>query len=313
VGYGPLLHTALQWFPLAHARATEPPRTAEEINRSALAWVRLEESAPFFLFLNYMDAHAPYMPPDPWLDRYPGRLSILLSPPPAVLAGDRDLTDEKLRHYRATYDGAVAYVDDQIGDLLARLGAEGRLENALVIVTSDHGEFLGEHGLLQHIVGPYDPVHRIPLLVRYPRAARQGVEHGWVQLVDIVPTVLDVAGLAATSPVDGEVLPRVKHPILIQQFPVLRTIRRTSHSGRGYTGMYDGPWKLVAFDDGTSLLFDVEADPAEEHDLWALDPARARVMRANLEEANRRFPRRPGPSTTRRDLEERLKAGGYVW
>jgi arylsulfatase A-like enzyme len=312
VGYQPLVRAPLEWFPRPFARATAPWRDAEEVNRSVLAWLAAGGDGPFFLFVNFADTHAPYMPPDPWPDRYPGRLSILMNPVPAVMAGARELTDLESRHYRALYDGAVAYVDAQIGVLLGRLAALGLLDDTIVIVTSDHGEFLGEHHLFNHAVGPYEPVHRVPLLIRYPRGSRRGTEQGWVQLVDIVPTVLAAVGLRLSIPFDGEVLPHVNHPILIQQASMGGTVWRGRQAGRGYVGMYEGPWKMVTFDQGPSLLFNVETDPDERREVAFAGDPHASAMRERLDEASRRFPRRERPSLPSRELEEQLKAGGYI-
>jgi arylsulfatase A-like enzyme len=181
-----------------------------------------------------------------------------------------------------------------------------------VIVTSDHGEFLGEHRLLQHAVGPYEPVHRVPLVIRYPRGTRRGVEHGWAQLVDVVPTVLATLGLAPSTPLDGDVLPRLTHPILIQQAPMGGTRWRGRHAGRGYSGIYEGPWKLVVFDDGPPLLFNLETDADEVHDLSRVNEGKFTAMQASLDEANKRFPRRHDHFVPTPELEERLKAGGYI-
>jgi len=312
VGYTPILHTALRWFPRLLAHATAPWKSAEEINRTAFAWMAQGGPGPFFLFVNYVDTHVPYMAPDPWPDRFPGRLPLLLDPVPAVQAGERDLTEAESGHYRALYDGAVAYVDAQIGVLLADLEARGELERSVVIVTSDHGEFLGEHRLFHHAVGPYEPVHRIPLLIRYPQAARRGVEDRWVQLVDIVPTVLAATGLPLPVPLDGQVLPEVNHAILIEQMSMPGTRWRGRHVGRGYAGVYDGPWKFVAFDDGPTWLFNLDDDRGEARDVSGASVGEVTRLRACLEAARERFPRRAEPAVPSLELQERLRAGGYL-
>jgi len=193
------------------------------------------------------------------------------------------------------------------------IAGRGLLETTLVIVTSDHGEFLGEHRLFHHLVGPYEAVHRVPLIIRYPGAARRGVEDSWVELVDIVPTVMAVVGAPVRDEVDGEILPRVSHPLLVQQAanpPYERMYGRGL--GVGYTGIYDGTRKLVAFDDGRSLLFDLAQDPSENHDLSMTEPAKMVALRARLAGANRAHPRVDVPFTLDPDVQERLRAAGYV-
>jgi arylsulfatase A-like enzyme len=313
LGYKPSLTTVLWSFPRPYARTSSPWKTAEQVNQTAFAWLAKEPKGPFFLFMNYMDTHDPYMPPDPWPDRYPGRQSFLVDPVAAVLRGQRDLTKVESLHFRAVYDGAVAYVDDQIGRLVERLAILERLDDTLLIVTSDHGEFLGEHRLFRHEIGPYEPVHRVPLLVRYPNRAHAGVEQGWVQLVDIMPTVLDVVGLTPHDGMDGDVLPRVRHPILIEQAPHPSSGGLNGRGlGRGYSGLYEGARKLVAFDDGSLLLFNLDDDPGETHDLAPREPQFTALMHARLVEVNARQARRYHPVPPDPELQERLRAGGYL-
>jgi arylsulfatase A-like enzyme len=311
--FTPSLNTALWSFPVLRARVAGHWKSAQEVNRIATEWLAGDTTAPFFLFINYMDTHSPYVAPGEWPDRYPGRLRFLVEPVPAVMRDRRDLTARESLHYKALYDGAVAYVDHEIGRLLAELGTRGDLDNTLVIVTSDHGEFFGEHRLFHHEIGPYEPVHRIPLIIRYPRAAHVGVEHGWAQLVDVMPTVLDAIGVPQPAGMDGEVLPRVRHPILIQQAPHPWSGRLHGRGlGRGYTGLYEGSHKLVSFDDGSSMMFDLDQDPGETRNLMGADAQQARLMRDRLAAANARYPIRPGERIVDPEVQERLRAGGYL-
>jgi arylsulfatase A-like enzyme len=187
--YTTSLQLALWSLPKPYARLTSRARTADAINAVALEWLATDRRTPFFLFINYMDTHHPYMPPDEYLDRFPGRRTVVIDPLPDLTRRPRGLTQRETEHYRALYDASIAYVDHEIGRLLGTLAVAGRLEDTLVIVTSDHGEFFGEHGLFQHAVGPYEEVHRVPLVIRYPGRRRHGVVDGWVQLVDVFPSV----------------------------------------------------------------------------------------------------------------------------
>ncbi|MCY2926920.1 MAG: sulfatase [Planctomycetota bacterium] len=124
---------------------TVSERTADEVNRPALAW--LEENARagdggkgFFLFLHYFDPHAPYQPPKPYA---------------------ADFADD-------LYSGEIAYVDHCIGQVMDRLRAMGLYDNTLVIITGDHGEGLGEHGEMAHAFYIYDSTLRVPLIIRSP-------------------------------------------------------------------------------------------------------------------------------------------------
>jgi arylsulfatase A-like enzyme len=141
-------------------------RWADDINRSVLRWVDRDSEKPFFVFINYYDVHDPYTPPQPYrskfaqwenpgglIDSYWGVDNIYVPMTPDQLQGEVD-----------AYDGGIAYVDEQIDQLLTELGSRGLAENLLVVVTSDHGEAFGEHGLLQHTNSLYREVIHIPLI-----------------------------------------------------------------------------------------------------------------------------------------------------
>jgi arylsulfatase A-like enzyme len=172
------------------------------------AWVtynRLRDR-PYFLFVNLNDAHLPYEPRQPWFEEY--RQALV----PAGATVDGGAVDRANREsgviefregrfrigaaefaaLRAAYYSEVSAIDRHLGGALLALREEGLLDNTLVIVTSDHGEALGEGGHLGHANGLYDEVIRIPLILWWPGEIPPGVVHGWVSLVDVAPTLLDL-------------------------------------------------------------------------------------------------------------------------
>ncbi len=173
-------------------------KSAREVNEGFLAWVDgsgkdgSEGGArPFFAFLNYMDAHAPYLPPDSLRGRFgPERRGRAL----ADLSDRRDWTPEELRAERAAYDGAIAYADQEMGYLLAQLESRGLLESTLLVVASDHGEQFGEHGLVDHGNSLYRPLLRVPLVLSMPGRVPGGarVERP-VSLRDVTATIAHLA------------------------------------------------------------------------------------------------------------------------
>jgi arylsulfatase A-like enzyme/parvulin-like peptidyl-prolyl isomerase len=141
-------------------------RRATEVVDRALEWLS-DAPAPFFAWVHLFDPHAPYRPPPPYRSRF---------------------ADEP-------YDGEVAYSDAQVGRLLGWLDAAGRRDSTLVVVTSDHGEGLGEHGEDEHLFFVYDSTLRVPLLLRWPGRLPAGVRvSGQFRSVDLLPTLLDLAG-----------------------------------------------------------------------------------------------------------------------
>jgi arylsulfatase A-like enzyme len=189
-----------------------------------------DASEPFFAFLNTKAAHHPYTPPRPYHkeyvpehDRPPIELISFLY----RLAGDphggssikgvdedriRELdsqfpitadafepTEEELSVIRGWYDGAIRYIDDKIAELLAHLRSEGVDDETTVIVTSDHGELFGEHGLEKHYYSLYDQLLHVPLIIR-PADEQSATVDEIVSLADLYPTILDMAG--ADTPED---------------------------------------------------------------------------------------------------------------
>lgn len=140
---------------------------ASDINAATLNWIDGGEE-PFFVLMNYFDVHDPYTPPEPYRSKYAS-----VPNPGGLVNGFMEryspsLTPEQLQSEIDAYDGSIAYVDDQIKAFFGELERRGLLENTIVIVTSDHGESFGEHGILQHSASLYiDEIH-VPLIVWRP-------------------------------------------------------------------------------------------------------------------------------------------------
>jgi arylsulfatase A-like enzyme len=149
------------------------------VSRDFLAWEKgLADDRPFFAFLNYFDAHRPrYAPPDIQ----------------AQFTGQRMQLDR--------YDGAIAFIDRELGMVLDSLRARGRLDNTIVAVVGDHGELLGEHRFVGHSNTVYRDVLWVPFLLRYPPRLAGGTTHAPpVSLRDLGATLLDLAGTKASDP-----------------------------------------------------------------------------------------------------------------
>lgn len=163
---------------------------AEDIDRAALAWILSRPRRPFFVTLNYLDAHDPYLPPQPYRDMFSqhrnpgGRINIGVNLLP-------HLSPAELHEEMDAYDGAIRYDDAQIASLLAALDQHGLLHNTLVIITSDHGEAFGEHGLITHANALFFPLIHVPLIFDWPGHVPAGVRVARpVSTRDIGATVL---------------------------------------------------------------------------------------------------------------------------
>ena len=189
-----------------------PRKTAEAVNRDALGWLdhREDTNRPFFLFLNYIDAHGPYTVPDDFPRQFSQATSLDLIRANRR-AGDKSLPDaeryEQLDQLGIdAYDDAIRYLDAQVGHLLAELDQRGLRQKTWVIVTADHGEHFGEHGLYIHGNSLYRPLIDVPLLVIPPDGPSVHQVTDPVSLRDLASTVADIAGLGAKSPFPGHSL-----------------------------------------------------------------------------------------------------------
>ena len=149
----------------------------------ALAGKWLEKACasgqPFFAWVHFYDPHSPYAPPPPYATRYADH----------------------------PYEGEIAYTDEVLGNLFARLQRLGVWDRTAIIVTADHGESLGEHGEEEHGFFIYDAVVHVPLIMRYPARIGRGVRvKTEARSVDLVPTVLDLAGLPPVASLPGRSL-----------------------------------------------------------------------------------------------------------
>ena len=198
---------------LGKRRLIQGGKDAAEVNREFLDWVagRKDANRPFFAFLNYFDAHAPYTPPPPWDSlfatgraagpaggnhersrRYWDQLERVFGPGP--------LPRQFLEETYDAYDNGIAYLDFQIDSLLTVLEGRGVLNNTMVIITSDHGEHFGEHGLIQHGNSLFLPLLNVPLVIYYPARVPLGLKVGApASLRDLAATVLDLAGITGSG------------------------------------------------------------------------------------------------------------------
>ncbi len=259
----------------------DAPTVAERF----LDWVaELERDRPFFAFLNLYDAHSLYLPPPPY-DRGFGEVSPRLR--------DwfvRKWNAQEMQGFANAYDGCIAFMDEHIGRILERLAALGRLEQTLVVVTGDHGELFGEHGLREHGNCLYIELLHVPCVFVLPGrvpAGRRVAE--WVSLRDVPATVLDLLGADARLPgtsLAGFWSERGPAGAARQvASPVLSEVSRGVRPMPG-NPVYKGDMKSLIVDglhlilngDGVLELYDLAADPGEARDLTATSAGAARAQ-----------------------------------
>jgi arylsulfatase A-like enzyme len=315
-----------------HRRARGVHAPSEEVNREVFSWLGgyLEElrseapRRPFFLVVHTTDPHDPYTPRSPYRerlaaqveDRSIGSLSSLrrIGELPAAEAPAR------AAGLRALYDAEVASNDAAFGALLARLGSTGLSEETVVVFTSDHGEEFYEHGGWLHGRTLYEEQLRVPLVVRLPGAPGR-VLPGPVEQIDLVPTLLELAGLPPDLGLPGR--------SLVAEIRGAGAVDRTARTAfatldrRGVraAAAVRAQWKLLFREQsGGALLrppfelYALSSDPAERRSLVAERPLRRRWLEGQLAVAEARH-RATGPRADAeidRELEERLRALGYL-
>ena len=264
-------------------------RRADRTTEVARRWLEAPEggpappAAPWFAWVHYFDPHGPYDPPGAWAARFPGR----------------------------PYDGEVAFVDEQIGVLLRGLEARGQLERTLVLVTGDHGESLGEHGEDTHGVFIYDSTLLVPMILAGPGLPAAGEPRVVARLVDVMPTVLDLAGLGPPRASDGRSLrPALEGRSMADEPAYVESLYVQHQLGWApLHGLRTATWKLV--EAPRPELYALGEDPGETRDRTRDQPGRADGLRRGLQTLLS-VPSPDARSEVDPEVRERLAALGYL-
>jgi arylsulfatase A-like enzyme len=191
-------------------------KSAAQINRECVDWLaKRPADRPYFAFLNYIDTHGPYAPPPDFFEQFGSPRPINPFPNPTQLL--RPDADQRLDVLTRAFEACLAYLDDQVGRLLADLAARGLMENTIVIITADHGEQLGENRLLNHANSLYSPLIHVPLIIVYPgrMPAGQRVD-ATVSYVDLPATITELLQLNPSTRFPGQSLLRWLDPAVQQ-------------------------------------------------------------------------------------------------
>lgn len=325
---GPLLRSAFGFergfghYDDGLAQGKNYERNADEVTSLAVRWLerhRLSQnSRPFFLFLNYFDPHSPYFPPEPWgnPDVEEGSCSVHNGLYEDVFRGTRELTSEERETLVEQYDGEISYMDSGIGRLFENMKRLGLYDSTLIVVTSDHGESFGEHGLLEHGRALYEELIRAPLLLKYPgKEKKRGVVNDRVTIVSLMPTILEHVGHPIPETVRFGTLDDTGQALVAEVF---RDMAWTTIYGdrfdRDQKAIYRDNYKLIWSSDGRHELYDLSSDPAEQTNLSASLPEIRQHLLSQLnfliEESGTMSAL--SPPEIDQELKERLRALGYT-
>ncbi|MBN1344022.1 MAG: sulfatase [Phycisphaerae bacterium] len=328
---------------------------AKYTNQLVARWLgRRDRDRPFFLFINYMEPHDPYQPHLPYRRQFvrPEELDasyrLVWSWRKTVaysLLKREAYTADELRLCSEKYDGEIRQLDDRVGELLKTLARQVGLDDCLIIITSDHGENLGEHHSLIHAWNLYETLVHVPLIVRYPRRLTPGRRLDTVQPVDFLPTIVDavtrspavmgstfgrsllpsrsastqiasttraaVASTQATQPVGRAAIVELMAPGGIGTDVAQRIDVRFDRSG------YEGParaitlwpWKYIVSGDGREALYRLDHDQGESENVVKAKGGEAQRLAEQLRQwlGSRRVYRGEAQLTGQQGLGEEMR------
>lgn len=263
--------------------------SAEQVVELAVPFVRKHRDQPFFLMLFFVDPHDPYKAPGEYENMWVEDTSVRLIRTPHWELGR--YTQAEIERMKATYDGAVTYTDATLGRFFKQLREMGVYDDATIIVTADHGEAFGEHGVFLHSHHFYEELVRVPMIIKAPKMGVRGAyNHYLFQTIDLLPTVASHFRAPVPHGLPGvDMFTHLSHPQLndpnrfvissFNNFGIRRRMIRT------YTKkvIYQGPANeaeflatvkrrsllpSVTFDRERVQLFDLERDPFERQDLY---------------------------------------------
>lgn len=319
----------------------EPQRTADGVVGAAIRWLgERGGERPFFVWLHLFDPHMPYVPPPPWNGNSDPR-EVADWPTfswPRLLESARnhggDLPRRVFGRGLDLYGAEVEYTDHWLGRFFDALREAGLYDEALIVLTADHGECFENGVFFDHSQCLGEGALRVPLVLRYPERVAPGRTDAPVEHLDVAPTLARLSGLAVPAAFRGRgLLERRRDPAsdVFFQHPLYRSLdvanrqavldelrsvagepTRPVAGDRLPFGVRRGPWKYVR-DGDEERLYNLAEDPAERRDLAAREPDVLRELRHAAWEWIRNHPIEPGDtSELDGELVERLEALGYL-
>lgn len=284
----PALAAALDAVPIiSRVRLPLPKqhRSAGEITERFLGWLDRNSGTPFFAVLNLMDAHTPYTSSDSFRYRFRSPTVRPVSPEAWSDFPENPLSPEDVRPKQDIYDGSIALIDAELGRLFSRLG-QRRLDKTIIIVTADHGDEFGEHGLVGHGHSLYRLSLQVPLIISFPGSVPEGRRiTAPVCLRNLAATVLDLVGEPSVLP--GRSLARFWRTELTAPDTIVASIRQWSVVPKWYP-VARGDLYSIAFDgfryirndgDGREELYDFRNDLLERWNLAGTPEGEALIPR----------------------------------
>lgn len=266
---------------------------AKDTNDLAFRLMNDTREEPFFFLIHYTETHTPYVLPNIF------RKKFLTSPDKKpwevnqdyfrYYSGEARMDESDFEVLRALYDAAISYLDTRIFEIYSFLERKGLLDDTMLIITSDHGDNFGEHGVLFHIFSLYDTLIKVPLIIKYPASlGLSGIENRVVQNTDLIPTIMDLLGLnnkrmldqiQGNSLISSKIRNRDKSYAiseLVKPFgPRMQSLReKLKKYDRQLISIRTESKKYISASDGNHEFYDLHEDPNETRNLISSsDPA----------------------------------------
>ena len=313
---------------------------AKQTNEWIEDWLTTgDDSSPFFLFVNYLEPHLEYHPPKEFAEQFlPADVSYeeaMDVPQDAwgYIADTVEMSEQDLEILRCLYRAEIAYLDQQIGELKELLEEQNEWEDTIFVVTGDHGENIGDHGLMDHQYCLYDTLLHVPLIIHGGEFTGSDEIDDLVQLTDIAPTLLDAAGIDAPEfrkqmqgrsfHPDADTEPReyVFAEYMAPQPSMDALEKRVGdlsedvyEYNRSLRAIRSTEWKYIRGSDGSEELYNVAENPEETENLVNENPEKAAELKSALDDWLQSFDHADadGDVSMRDETKERLEELGYL-
>jgi len=303
-------------IPLGRHRNSHRATTNKLLDERVVQWLDANNHQPFFLFVHYWDVHYHYDPPPPYDAQFGPDYVGEVDGANFTKIGSR-MTPSDLEHVIALYDGEIAFTDSYIEKLLDLLRAYGIYDDALIVLTADHGEEFLEHGRTGHMKNLFQESIAVPLIIKFPSQRWSGKRFSApVSIVDIVPTMLDYLGQPPHPEFDGQsLLPIIQEDAIQEERALFADLSNDVKAVRYGRHKFVTRWNHKK--GGSGRLFDLAEDPSEKANQAQMDPQRAEVMSAKIADWMKAAARRAAKLGTSEfdydpELDEQLRSLGYI-
>ncbi|MGH7474843.1 MAG: sulfatase [Longimicrobiales bacterium] len=286
---------------------------AADVNADLLRWIDALGERPFFAFVNYFDVHGPYLPPEGYRGRFSAVAPVSERPREidiGALSDDITLPDEaELRSMVDRYDESIAYLDSELGRLFEALDDRGLFDNTVIIVTSDHGESWGEHGMMYHGHSLYREQLHIPMIVRSGAGLPVGERVSQVVGVAQIPTTIaELLGFESSFPQPSMFQAATSPPAVLAELARRSMVDANWPSSRGWlAAVVTRRWQFTLYESGAEELYELESDPQQLHNL-ADEERTSFVLRSLRADLHRRS--EPGVLDWRVEIEDAPAVAG---